>query len=102
MLLPTCRDMTTQSSQRLDRRLNWWRLPGEWLHLAFCGVCRRYRRQLRWMHHTSKQADLKINPLTPLTETSKDRIRQALLRAGTNPQLIPSTKPDSSHPPTHG
>ena len=88
-LQPTCCEMTAQSSLRLDHRSHWWQVPDEWLHLASCGVCRRYRRQLEWLHQAAKQADRKIERPTSLTQTPKDRIRQALRRVGPPPGGFP-------------
>lgn len=80
MLLPTCREMSRLSSRSLDGPLPLSQRLGAGLHLLFCRLCRRYRKQLRWL----RQAVRKPAETAPmqLSVGGRERLKQALRPAG--------------------
>jgi len=46
-LLPSCKDVTNQSSDYLDRQLSLWQRLGFWVHIMMCVHCKRYLDQLK-------------------------------------------------------
>jgi len=48
--LPSCRDVTQLQSRALDESLPWRVRAGVKGHLLYCVWCRRYGRQLRFLH----------------------------------------------------
>ena len=80
----TCKRTAELISRSLDRPLGVWRRLLLGLHLAFCGRCRRFRRQSGLLQRagrlvgrgdrTSATAD------DALSEAARGRIKQALQR----------------------
>ena len=101
VLLPSCHDMTRHSSARLDHPARWWRLPGQWLHIAFCRLCRRYRRQLGWVHRAASHADSSAAAQSAMPPASKDRLKQALRIASASGASGGSQNSDVPQHPSH-
>ena len=80
--LPTCREMSRRTSDAVDGHVGLARRCGYWLHLAMCGVCRRYRAQLlslrRWIGRFGPD-DAGAHRLRP---EARDRIKAALKQEG--------------------
>jgi hypothetical protein len=95
VLLPTCREMTQHSSVRLDQSIPWWRQPGIQLHLIFCSVCRRYRRQVEWIHtHATLANDLRSTGLASALLRSEARTRtKQKLAAAAAVSCLPGARP---------
>jgi len=75
-LLPTCREMARLSSGRLDSPAPWPVRIGMRVHILFCRLCRRYRRQLRWLRAAARAGG---NP-NVLGQAARDRVKQSLRR----------------------
>lgn len=77
-IIPTCRDMSRLSSEALDHHhppLMKFRMA---VHLIFCRLCRRYARQLRWLHRAGKSMPDVVLPGVQLPPTCKERIKETL------------------------
>lgn len=77
-LIPSCREVSLLSSNNMDRPLPWWRRPGYWMHLMFCGLCRRYRRQLQFLGSALHRAPKRFPVQHPLPPQARERIKRAL------------------------
>jgi predicted anti-sigma-YlaC factor YlaD len=55
LLFPDCRDASRLQSATLDRQLSAVQRFGLKFHLLFCKWCRRYGKQIRFLHKASHQ-----------------------------------------------
>jgi len=80
----SCKETAELISQGLDRRLSWPKRVKLWMHLAMCGACSAYRRQVealdrlirrRFAHNPADADPPADEPCPPQT---KQRITRAL------------------------
>ena len=67
-ITPSCKDVTSLSSQAMDRPLPWSMRLKLQLHYWICDACARYRDQLSLIRQTlrgSERANLPADPSTP-------------------------------------
>lgn len=83
--MPTCRDMASLASRRLDGRLPWGARLGVLVHLAFCRLCRRYWRQLGWLHDSAGAAAAAPAVFLKPGDAVRARWKAALKTAGPPP-----------------
>ncbi len=60
------------------------------VHLLFCRLCRRYARQLRWLHCAGSIAPKTAHPPKSLPESGRNRLKAALkqeLSANASPNV---------------
>ena len=77
-----CKHASRLMSQAMDHPLGWRKRLGLWGHLAICGMCRQFFKQLRLMRsvvrrmlrHAENDASVK------LSDEARQRIRQVLDR----------------------
>ncbi|PKM12451.1 MAG: hypothetical protein CVV13_05370 [Gammaproteobacteria bacterium HGW-Gammaproteobacteria-3] len=81
----TCKEASHLASKSLDAKLTWRERFGLCLHIAMCGLCRRYVRDLKKLRAMMKAAGNSGQALVPeavkLSEASRQRIKQALSKA---------------------
>jgi len=82
MKLPTCKDVTQLASEALEHELSFRQRWGLRLHLWLCRNCRRFVRQLRFLHRASHAASADLPSRTALGREARDRIRQQLETGG--------------------
>jgi hypothetical protein len=75
-----CRESSRAQSEALDHPLPPARRLGLWLHLMICKWCRRYGRQIRFLHeaaheHPEQLAEADAQKLSP---TARERIKRRL------------------------
>ncbi|MEI6085289.1 MAG: zf-HC2 domain-containing protein [Verrucomicrobiota bacterium] len=80
LLLPSCRDATRLASAALDRPLSARERFSLRLHLLVCGICRRYQKQINFLHEIlHHHPEILSRPAaTQLSPAARDRIRRAL------------------------
>ena len=78
--MPNCREVTRLVSEGLDRELPFLSRLSLRLHLVMCGGCRRFARQLRFLHEAVRQHVAAGQPADAavLSAEAKERIRQRL------------------------
>lgn len=54
---PTCRDVARLQSRLLDGSLALWERLGMNMHLLLCSRCRRYGRQIQFLHRALQHRD---------------------------------------------
>ncbi len=74
--------MSQLSSQALDHKLPLLMKFRMAIHQLFCRLCRRYARQLRWLHQAGKTMPLKVPAVVQLPPEGRDRIKEALRNKG--------------------
>jgi hypothetical protein len=74
----TCRQASQLSSEAQDRALSLRERLGLTLHLSLCALCRRYARQLAFLHAAAENLASKGVPEAGLTEEARERIRRNL------------------------
>lgn len=81
-VMPSCKDISAQISEGMDRNLPLQKRLSIRLHVSMCGLCRRYEKQLHLIHQgASHYADPQKNATTPsLSPAAEERIRQALIK----------------------
>ena len=92
-LSPNCREAGRAQSEALDRPLPPVRRFGLRLHLLICQWCRRYGRQIRFIHEAAHQHDAKLAESVPqgLSAEARERIRRRLQeeKTGGDQSFIP-------------
>lgn len=81
VLTLSCDEASELLSNALDRPLSRGEDLAVRLHLLCCRFCRRYRRQIRWLHNLSLQFDRVIDAPSAglaLSANARDRIARAL------------------------
>jgi hypothetical protein len=76
----SCKEATRLQSEELDRRLGPAQRAGLRIHLLLCKWCRRYGRQIAFLHTIAPQQaeHLECLPSQPLPREARDRIKQRL------------------------
>ena len=79
-LLPTCREAARIQSQALEYQHKPAKRFGLWLHLLVCKWCRRYGRQIRFLHDAACEHPDELTQAAPqkLSNEARERIRQRL------------------------
>jgi hypothetical protein len=79
-LLPTCRDAGRLQSEALDTRLCFSKRVGLRLHLLICKWCRRYGKQIRFLHEAASEHPDSITEAVPqqLSPEARERIKRRL------------------------
>lgn len=101
-LLPTCREMSGLSSRSQDGPLPLFQRIGFRFHLMMCSLCRRYRKQLRWL---SKAADrpAAASPVSSrLSDSGRDRLKRELRQRTSTAAPAASQPRHPSEPHDHG
>lgn len=82
-LMPSCRDAARLQSVALDGKLAWVKRLGLCFHLLMCKWCRRYGKQIRFLHHAASEHPDNLVEAVPqsLSPEARERIKQRL-RAG--------------------
>jgi hypothetical protein len=102
LLFPTCREMSRHSSRCLDEPLPFFQRFGVILHLVFCRLCRRYRRQIRWLGTAAGRPAASAPGSPRLSEACRERLKQSLRRqiSGAAPAAFNPTP--TGQPNEHG
>lgn len=78
----TCKEASFLASKKLDKKLTWRESIGLFLHIAMCGLCRRYAKEIKALHRLMLKAGKSGQSLLPesvkLSEQSRDRIKHAV------------------------
>ena len=79
-LLPTCRQVSKLQSDLLDRPLSLPKRFGLRLHLLVCKWCRRYGKQIRFLHEAVHEHPDELSQATPqtLSPEARERLKQRL------------------------
>ena len=77
-IIPNCRDMSRLTSEGLDRPHSWVMRVRMAVHLLFCQLCRRYARQLRWLHCAGEIARETAHPEVRLPESKRNQLKAGL------------------------
>jgi hypothetical protein len=75
-----CREASRAQSEMLDHPLHGSRRLGLRLHVAICGWCRRYGKQIRILHETTHDHAEDLSESSPhgLSDEARARIKQRL------------------------
>ena len=75
-----CREASRTQSEALDGALSTSQRTGLWLHTRICKWCRRYGKQLRFLHQTAKTHPEELAQSAPLalSDAARERIKQRL------------------------
>ena len=71
----SCKKVSELASESIDRRLSLGERLRMGLHLTLCGFCRRYRRQIRFLHRAASQLG---SDETPIIRRLDDEARQRI------------------------
>ena len=79
-LLPTCRQVSRLQSDVLDRPLSLPKRFGLRLHLLVCKWCRRYGKQIRFLHEAVREHPDELSQTTPrtLSPEARERFKKSL------------------------
>jgi hypothetical protein len=80
MLSPSCKEASRLQSQALDRKLSLVQRMGLRMHLLLCKWCRRYGKQIRFLHDAAREhPDELTEPARQrLSQNARQRIKQRL------------------------
>ena len=81
----TCEDTSPLISEMMDHTLPLSKRLRVRAHLAMCGVCRIYQKQLETVRNLARklgQEDAPVHPEVKLTEDCKQRMKDALKHSG--------------------
>jgi anti-sigma factor RsiW len=70
----TCRELTENTTDYLERRVGWWTRMQLRLHLALCRHCRHYVAQIR-----ATIAFLRRSPMEPPAPAAEERLVQCFM-----------------------
>jgi hypothetical protein len=81
-LSPSCKTAVRLQSEALDHQLTWRQQLGLRVHLVLCKWCRRYGRQITFIHETagSRPDEMAKIPSQQLSDEAKKRIKLKLTR----------------------
>lgn len=79
----TCKQATQLISDKLERDLSLWQRLSLTPHLLLCHYCRKYAKQIRFLHDNSHQLDQHIesNHQHTLSPEAKQKLKTALKNA---------------------
>jgi hypothetical protein len=81
----TCKEASVLATKAMDGKLTFRERVGFRLHVAMCGLCRRYVRDMKRLRETvrsASQIEFKLLPESvTLSRSSRERIKQALNNA---------------------
>ena len=79
-LSPGCRAVARLQSEALDHKLTWRQRLGLRLHLVLCKWCRRYGRQIAFVHNAVHSHLDEATSAVPqqLSDAARERIRRNL------------------------
>ncbi|MBU2572138.1 MAG: anti-sigma factor [Gammaproteobacteria bacterium] len=81
----TCKEASVLATKAMDGKLTFRERVGLRLHVAMCGLCRRYVRDMKRLRETvrsASQIEFKLLPESvTLSRSSRERIKQALNNA---------------------
>ena len=79
-LSPNCQDASRAQSEALDHPLPPSKKAGLWFHLCLCKWCRRYGKQIRFLHTASHEQHDELTEAAPyrLSPEARERIKQKL------------------------
>jgi hypothetical protein len=82
-LIPSCAETARRLSQQQDGELSRSALIGMRLHLACCRFCRRYARQMRFLHESMHAYADRLDSLSAerLSVEGRRRMVEAMRRA---------------------
>lgn len=81
----TCEDTSPWISEMMDHTLPLSKRLRVRAHLAMCGMCRIYQKQLETVRNLARklgQEDTPVHPDVKLTEDCKQRMKDALKHSG--------------------
>lgn len=75
-----CRQATRAQSEQLDRPLSPTTRFGLGLHLLYCQWCRRYGKQVHFLHEATHEHQEKLDETSPkgLSDEARERIKRRL------------------------
>jgi hypothetical protein len=80
--LPACKEVTRMASEAMERKLPLRQRLEMKLHLLICTLCRRYVKQLQFMHDAVQQHAAQIEngeaPPAVLSHGARERMKQRL------------------------
>ena len=81
-LLPTCRQVSRLQSDVLDQPLSLPKRFGLRLHLLICKWCRRYGKQIRFLHQAVHEHPDELSQATPrtLSPEARERLKTTIRR----------------------
>ena len=79
-LLPTCRQVSRLQSDALDQPLSLPKRFGLRLHLLVCKWCRRYGKQIRFLHEAVHEHPDELSQAAPrtLSPEARERLKNSL------------------------
>ena len=79
-LSPSCKEAVRLQSGALERPLTFWQRAGLRLHLVLCKWCRRYGKQIRFLHEAAGEHSDNLAQAGPqeLSAQARERIKQRL------------------------
>ena len=79
-LLPTCRQVSRLQSDLLDQPLSLPKRFGLRLHLLVCKWCRRYGKQIRFLHEAVHEHTDELSQAAPrtLSPEARERLKNSL------------------------
>ena len=80
LLSPTCKEASRLQSQALDRKLSLMQRSGLRIHLLLCKWCRRYGKQIGFLHDAAREhPDQFSKPASyTLSQDARERMKQRL------------------------
>lgn len=72
-MMMSCRDATRLLSERLEHPLGWRRAWAVRMHVLICAACRRYDKQIRWLH-VRLRGEARAEPSAALDPAARERI----------------------------
>ena len=80
-LSPNCKVATRLQSETLDHKLSFRQRLGLRIHLVLCQWCRRYGKQITFVHNAAHSHPDELAETVPqqLSDEARQRIRQKLL-----------------------
>jgi hypothetical protein len=78
LLSLTCKEASRLQSQALDRKLSSMQRIGLRMHLLLCKWCRRYGKQIRFLHDAVREHPDHLTERQSLSPSARERIKQRL------------------------
>ena len=79
-IIPNCQQAARFQSEAMDRKLSFVKRVGLRLHLLMCSLCRRYGKQIRYLHSTAQDHQDHLIDASPQTLSieARERIKKKL------------------------